>query len=133
MPYLQPDLLPVSHSALAFASPPRTHTPAAHRSVRLLLPVQLKRCEPLREADVKLLCEKAVELLVEEANVQRVDAPVTICELPSSGGRLRRSAPTRLCCWARRLPGVKLQCGHVPVLCCALLLQAATSMASFMT
>ena len=44
------------------------------------LPAQLKRCEPLREADVKLLCEKAVELLVEEANVQRVDAPVTICE-----------------------------------------------------
>lgn len=43
-------------------------------------PMQLKRCEPLREADVKLLCEKAVELLVEEANVQRVDAPVTICE-----------------------------------------------------
>ncbi len=29
---------------------------------------------------MKLLCEKAVELLVEEANVQRVDAPVTICE-----------------------------------------------------
>lgn len=40
---------------------------------------QLKRCEPLREADVKALCEKAIEILVEESNVQRVDSPVTIC------------------------------------------------------
>lgn len=45
--------------------------------------MQLKRCEPLKESDVKQLCEKAVEILVEEANVQRVDAPVTICELPA--------------------------------------------------
>lgn len=105
----------MSHPALASPSPPRTHPPAAHRSVCLLLSVQLKRCEPLREADVKLLCEKAVELLVEEANVQRVDAPVTICELLFWGWRLRRIAPTRLCCWARRLPGVKLQCVYVPV------------------
>jgi hypothetical protein len=43
--------------------------------------LQLKRCEPLKESDVKALCERAVEILVEEANVQRVDAPVTICEL----------------------------------------------------
>lgn len=42
---------------------------------------QLKRCEPLAEKDVKVLCEKALEVLVEESNVQRVDAPVTICEL----------------------------------------------------
>lgn len=40
---------------------------------------QLKRCEPLRESDVKVLCEKAIEILVEESNVQRVDSPVTIC------------------------------------------------------
>ncbi len=40
---------------------------------------QLKRCEPLAERDVKTLCEKALEILVEESNVQRVDAPVTIC------------------------------------------------------
>lgn len=39
----------------------------------------LKRCECLKEEDVKLLCEKATEILVEESNVQRVDAPVTIC------------------------------------------------------
>eukprot|EP00850_Spirogloea_muscicola_P007462 SM000037S13597 [mRNA] locus=s37:799182:801573:- [translate_table: standard] len=40
---------------------------------------QLKRCEPLSEAEVKVLCLKAMEILVEESNVQRVDAPVTLC------------------------------------------------------
>jgi len=46
---------------------------------------QLKRCEPLKESEVKTLCQKALEVLVEESNVQRVDAPVTVCEwLPGS-------------------------------------------------
>mmetsp|Transcript_17582 Transcript_17582/g.30177 ORF Transcript_17582/g.30177 Transcript_17582/m.30177 type:complete len:308 (+) Transcript_17582:159-1082(+) len=40
---------------------------------------QLKKCEPLKEGEVKQLCAKALEVLVEESNVQRVDAPVTIC------------------------------------------------------
>ncbi|KVI02277.1 Metallophosphoesterase domain-containing protein [Cynara cardunculus var. scolymus] len=40
---------------------------------------QLKNCEPLAESEVKALCLKAMEILVEESNVQRVDAPVTIC------------------------------------------------------
>mmetsp|Transcript_3500 Transcript_3500/g.10080 ORF Transcript_3500/g.10080 Transcript_3500/m.10080 type:complete len:304 (+) Transcript_3500:330-1241(+) len=40
---------------------------------------QLKRCELLRECEVKVLCQKALEVLVEEGNVQRVDTPVTIC------------------------------------------------------
>lgn len=40
---------------------------------------QLKRCEPLKESEVKALCLKAMEILVEESNVQRVDAPVTVC------------------------------------------------------
>ncbi|THU59224.1 hypothetical protein C4D60_Mb03t22710 [Musa balbisiana] len=31
------------------------------------------------ESEVKALCLKAIEILVEESNVQRVDAPVTIC------------------------------------------------------
>ncbi|PNH05772.1 Serine/threonine-protein phosphatase PP-X isozyme 2 [Tetrabaena socialis] len=39
----------------------------------------LKKCEPLKESDVKTLCQKALEILVEESNVQRVDAPVTVC------------------------------------------------------
>jgi len=40
---------------------------------------QLKRGETISEKDVKQLCLKAREILVEEGNVQRVDAPVTIC------------------------------------------------------
>jgi serine/threonine-protein phosphatase 4 catalytic subunit len=39
---------------------------------------QLKRCEYIKEAEVKELCEKAKTILVEEANVQRVEAPVTV-------------------------------------------------------
>lgn len=42
---------------------------------------QLKTCATLKESEVKSLCEKALEILVEEGNVQRVDAPVTICKL----------------------------------------------------
>lgn len=42
---------------------------------------QLKNCGTLKESEVKALCEKALEILVEEGNVQRVDAPVTICKL----------------------------------------------------
>jgi len=40
---------------------------------------QLKRCELIKESEVKILCQKAKEILVEEANVQRVYAPVTVC------------------------------------------------------
>lgn len=42
---------------------------------------QLRTCGTLKESEVKSLCEKALEILVEEGNVQRVDAPVTICKL----------------------------------------------------
>ena len=40
---------------------------------------QLKRSEYIKESEVKELCEKAKEILIEESNVQRVEAPVTIC------------------------------------------------------
>ncbi|TIB42686.1 hypothetical protein E3P86_00254 [Wallemia ichthyophaga] len=40
---------------------------------------QLRKCEPISESQVKELCLKAREILVEEANVQYVDSPVTIC------------------------------------------------------
>lgn len=40
---------------------------------------RLRRCEHLTESEVKTLCEKAMEILMEESNVQRVDVPVTIC------------------------------------------------------
>lgn len=40
---------------------------------------QLRRCELIKESEVKTLCTKAREILVEESNVQCVDSPVTIC------------------------------------------------------
>lgn len=40
---------------------------------------QLKDLEPLEEADLKQLCEKAKEIFIEESNVQNVSAPVIIC------------------------------------------------------
>mmetsp|Transcript_22056 Transcript_22056/g.32798 ORF Transcript_22056/g.32798 Transcript_22056/m.32798 type:complete len:341 (-) Transcript_22056:95-1117(-) len=60
---------------------------------------QLFKCKTLSEEEVKQLCDKAREILVEEANVQPVTAPVTVCgdvhgqwydlqELFSNGGKL---------------------------------------------
>ena len=40
---------------------------------------QLKECKPLEECQVKILCEKAKEILKSEPNVQPISAPVTIC------------------------------------------------------
>ncbi|CAF0722336.1 unnamed protein product [Didymodactylos carnosus] len=40
---------------------------------------QLRRCELIKESEVKTLCTKAREILTEESNVQCVDSPVTIC------------------------------------------------------
>ena len=40
---------------------------------------QLRKGELLSEAEVRSLVERAKEILVEESNVERVDAPVTIC------------------------------------------------------
>ncbi|KAF8396018.1 hypothetical protein HHK36_017630 [Tetracentron sinense] len=40
---------------------------------------QLIRCKPLSEQEVRVLCEKAKEILMEESNVQPVKSPVTIC------------------------------------------------------
>jgi len=39
---------------------------------------QLKRCEYLTEAEVKVLCNRAREILVEESNIQKIEAPVTV-------------------------------------------------------
>ncbi|KAJ3259315.1 Serine/threonine-protein phosphatase PP2A catalytic subunit [Boothiomyces macroporosus] len=36
-------------------------------------------CKQLPENDIKKLCEKAREILMEESNVQGVKAPVTVC------------------------------------------------------
>ncbi|CAM0141587.1 phosphoprotein phosphatase PP4 catalytic subunit [Umbelopsis sp. WA50703] len=40
---------------------------------------QLRQCEIITENEVKILCQKAREILAEESNVQKIDAPVTIC------------------------------------------------------
>jgi serine/threonine-protein phosphatase 2A catalytic subunit len=39
----------------------------------------LMECKPLSEAEVKQLCERAKEVLIQESNVSVVRAPVTIC------------------------------------------------------
>jgi len=39
---------------------------------------QLRRCECIKESEVKMLCAKAREILIEESNVQKVDSPVTV-------------------------------------------------------
>ena len=39
---------------------------------------RLKRCKYLREGEVKVLCLRAREILVDENNVQWVDAPATV-------------------------------------------------------
>lgn len=44
---------------------------------------RLKKCEYLKESEVKALCDKAREILIDESNVQRVDAPVTVSLSPS--------------------------------------------------
>ena len=38
----------------------------------------LKRCELVSEREVKILCDKAKEILLEESNVQVIHAPVTV-------------------------------------------------------
>jgi serine/threonine-protein phosphatase 4 catalytic subunit len=40
---------------------------------------QLQRCEYIKESEVKSLCTRAKEILVEESNVHRVAAPVSVC------------------------------------------------------
>jgi serine/threonine-protein phosphatase 4 catalytic subunit len=39
---------------------------------------QLKRCEYIKESEVKALCTRAKEILIEESNVQHVESPVTV-------------------------------------------------------
>jgi len=39
---------------------------------------QLKKCEYIKEAEVKALCNRAKEILIEESNVQSVESPVTV-------------------------------------------------------
>lgn len=45
---------------------------------------QLRQCKTISESDVQILCHKAREILIEESNVQLIDAPVIVKILPSS-------------------------------------------------
>ena len=69
----------VGSAANAQAPPSATGAGAGASSSSLDSQIErLKRCEYLRENEVKALCLRAREILVDEGNVQRVDAPVTV-------------------------------------------------------
>ena len=53
----------------------------------------LRRCEVIKESEVKALCSKAREILVEESNVQRVDSPVTVSNSCKCGAVLLKFLP----------------------------------------
>lgn len=38
----------------------------------------MKKCEYIKESEVKSLCQRAKEILIEESNVQNVESPVTV-------------------------------------------------------
>lgn len=59
----------------------------AHRSRAI---AQLRACKPIPEAQVREICHKARELLIEEGNVVTVTAPVTVRRI------LRHSADSTL-------------------------------------
>ncbi|XP_025095599.1 LOW QUALITY PROTEIN: serine/threonine-protein phosphatase 2A catalytic subunit alpha isoform-like [Pomacea canaliculata] len=40
---------------------------------------QLMKCQKLSEAQIKMLCEKAKDVLIKESNVRQVCCPVTVC------------------------------------------------------
>jgi hypothetical protein len=40
---------------------------------------QLMTCQHLPEADMKLLCDRVREILMEESNIHPISSPVTIC------------------------------------------------------
>lgn len=40
---------------------------------------QLRNCQHLSESDMKKLCERLKNILLEESNIQPVSSPVTIC------------------------------------------------------
>lgn len=51
---------------------------------------QLKKCEYIKENEVKALCTRAKEILQEESNVQVVESPVTVSVCGLTLADLRR-------------------------------------------
>lgn len=39
----------------------------------------MQKCEHLRETELKQLCDRVKEIMMEESNVQPVNAPVVVC------------------------------------------------------
>ena len=72
---------------------------------------QLRTCKPLLEADVKRLCVKATEILVEEGNVQQVSTPITMYECVSAMRVLRSSCVVCERARARTSPWLLLRGG----------------------
>uniref|UniRef100_F1LG68 Serine/threonine-protein phosphatase n=1 Tax=Ascaris suum TaxID=6253 RepID=F1LG68_ASCSU len=63
-----------------FSTPALPSTPITITANDLDRQIQtLMRCECIPEQEVKALCAKAREILLQEGNVQVVDSPVTIC------------------------------------------------------
>jgi serine/threonine-protein phosphatase 2A catalytic subunit len=97
VPCSLPDLLPPSspppppHTSASPDAAPRSRVGRARRpppaARRMSSPhgglddqiERLMQCKPLPEPEVRALCEKAKEILMEESNVQPVKSPVTIC------------------------------------------------------
>lgn len=73
---LHRDILPNIQLQTPFHHLPTSKMPSdLDRQIELL-----RNCELITEAEVKDLCNKAKEILVEESNVQLIDAPVTVRE-----------------------------------------------------
>jgi hypothetical protein len=77
MPAMQPAAAPAAASSLTTNMAASSLTAAGNSCLDEQIE-RLKRCEYLREGEVKALCLRAREILVDESNVQRVDAPVTV-------------------------------------------------------
>lgn len=39
----------------------------------------LRRCECIKEAEVRELCNKARDIFLEESNIQQIHSPITVC------------------------------------------------------
>lgn len=68
----------------------------------------LSECKQLSEADVKRLCDKAREILLDESNVQPVHCPVTVCG--DIHGQFVRTPPPRLGPTPSRTPAREADC-----------------------
>lgn len=54
---------------------------------------QLYKCERLKESEIKLLCDKAKEILIQEPNIVNLQAPITVLHAHAPPHFLLRPAP----------------------------------------